>query len=389
MSSTLENPTKKGTPWLVRKHHLLRVLSFGLLMVAVSLHLWGTGASPWLWAYLSCQLLVYPHLTYWRARSSADPIATELNNLLADAYLLGLAAAVLGLPMWIAFSMAMGALLNNAFNKGWRGSITASLAYVAGVATWTATGQFSWKPDTNLFTTLWCMAGVMVYVLSLGDIAFIRIRQLRMARHEREKNAAALRVANASLQHQLREINHLQDQLREQAHRDPLTGLYNRRYLDTTLERELHRCAREECAVSLLMIDIDHFKLVNDTHGHHVGDEVLRQVANMLCAHTRAHDVVCRFGGEEFLVMLPGMEPDLAMQRAEQIRLAVELQPFPTSSGPLRITLSAGVSAYPVNGTDVDALLRSADAALYLAKNQGRNQVLMGTTAADNQRAAA
>ena len=364
-------------PWLVRKHHALRSTSFALLMVAATLHLWGKQTSALMWAYVIAQLLVYPQLMFLRARATADPIATELNSLLADAYLLGLCAAVLGMPMWIAFSMATGALLNNAFNKGWHGSVVGSLAYAAGVATWWASGHFEWQPDTNLPTTLWCMAGVLVYVLALGDIAFIRINQLRLTRKEREATAIALQEANASLQNQLNEINHLQDQLREQAYRDPLTGLYNRRFLGTTLERELQRCTRDTCALSLLMIDVDHFKTINDTHGHHVGDEVLKQVAHLLCTHNRAHDVVCRFGGEEFLVMLPGMEAELARQRADHIRTAIENTTFETSAGPLRLTLSAGVSACPGHGTDVDALLRSADGALYQAKNEGRNRVVL------------
>ena len=382
MSQASPHTADNKTPWLVRKHHALRTVSFALLMVAVTLHLWDTQASAVMWSYMAAQLLVYPQFLFWRARTAADPIAAELNNLLADAYLLGLCATVLGLPIWIAFSMATGALLNNAFNKGWRGSVAGGLAYGAGAATWWATGLFEWQPDTNLPTTLWCMAGVLVYVLALGDIAFIRIRQLRLARKERETTAMALRAANASLQNQLREINHLQDQLREQAHRDPLTGLYNRRFLDTTLERELHRCVRDSCTVSLLMIDIDHFKTINDTHGHQVGDEVLKQLAGVLCAHTRAHDVVSRFGGEEFLVMLPRMETELACQRADQIRATVENTSFNSSAGPLRLTLSAGVAVYQGKGTDVNGLLRSADAALYLAKKQGRNQVVLQVPAA-------
>lgn len=382
MSQASPHTADNKTPWLVRKHHALRTVSFALLMVAVTLHLWDTQASAVMWSYMAAQLLVYPQFLFWRARTAADPIAAELNNLLADAYLLGLCATVLGLPIWIAFSMATGALLNNAFNKGWRGSVAGGLAYGAGAATWWATGLFEWQPDTNLPTTLWCMAGVLVYVLALGDIAFIRIRQLRLARKERETTAMALRAANASLQNQLREINHLQDQLREQAHRDPLTGLYNRRFLDTTLARELHRCVRDSCTVSLLMIDIDHFKTINDTHGHQVGDEVLKQLAGVLCAHTRAHDVVSRFGGEEFLVMLPRMETELACQRADQIRATVENTSFNSSAGPLRLTLSAGVAVYQGKGTDVNGLLRSADAALYLAKKQGRNQVVLQVPAA-------
>jgi diguanylate cyclase (GGDEF)-like protein len=388
MSPAPTRSDQQRTPWLVRKHHVLRTLSFALLMVAVTLHLWGTSASPWLWTYLATQLLVYPHLMYLRARWGAEPIASELRNLLIDAYLLGLCATVLGLPIWIAFSMAMGALINNAFNKGWRGSVTGSIAYVAGGLSWWATGRFTWQPDTQLPTTLWCIAGVMVYVLALGDIAFIRIRQLRHVRQENNRAATALSEANASLQQQLDEINSLQVQLREQALRDPLTGQYNRRYLDATLEREILRCQRHQCSIALLMIDIDHFKRINDTHGHQAGDEVLRQVGFMLGAHARSHDVVCRYGGEEFLILLPELPLDAAQQRAEQVRLAVENQHFQTASGSLQLTLSVGVAAFPMHGHTPDALLHSADTALYAAKRQGRNQVVVSDATAGDSAAA-
>jgi diguanylate cyclase (GGDEF)-like protein len=244
-----------------------------------------------------------------------------------------------------------------------------------------ATGQFEWHPETHLLTTLWCMGGVTAYVLALGDIAFIRIRQLRQARHENNQAAAALGEANASLQQQLDEINSLQVKLREQVLRDPLTGQYNRRYLDATLERELLRCQRQHCHVALLMIDIDHFKRINDNFGHQAGDEVLRQMGFMLGAHARSHDVVCRYGGEEFLIVLPELPVDAAHQRAEQIRLAVGNQHFQTAAGTLRLTLSVGVAAFPLHGHTVDALLHSADTALYAAKHQGRNRVVVSGAA--------
>jgi len=368
-----------NTPWLVRKHHQFRCLSFVAALVAVALHLRSTPVSLGLWAYLVVQLLVYPHALMALVRRAPDPVARELKHLLVDAYCLGLCAAVLGLPTWLSFAMGMAALFNNTLNKGWRGSVTASIAFGLGMLTWWATDAFLWRPHTDWPTTLFCMVGLLVYVLGIGDVAQIRMSQLRRLRQEREVSALAMEQANEALRTQLDEINRLQDQLREQAHRDPLTGQYNRRYLDTTLQRELLRCAREESPISLLMVDIDHFKTINDTHGHPVGDEVLRQMGLILATHARAHDVVCRYGGEEFLLMLPQLPLTQALQRAEQLRRAVQNHAFLTAGGEIAITMSVGVASYPEHGHTVDELLRNTDHALYQAKREGRNRVVQAT----------
>jgi diguanylate cyclase (GGDEF)-like protein len=371
-------------PWIVRKHHLLRSFSFALLMSAITLHLWGSSTPALVWSLLALQFLVYPHLVYWRAARAEHPSQAEMQNLLVDTYLLGLWAAVLGLPLWLSFAMATGGLFNNAFNKGWRGSVTASLTFLAGVFTWVGLGRFSWQPEMGLGTTLFCIGGLLVYVLALGDIAYLRNRQLRQARHDLEHSEAALRQANTSLQRQLAEIGNLQEQLREQALRDPLTLQYNRRYLDTTLPREFNRCQREQAALSVLMIDIDHFKHVNDTHGHPAGDEVLRRLGRLLADSARSHDVVCRYGGEEFLVLLPQMPRAAAVERAEQIRQRFAHLSFTDVSPALYCTVSIGVATYPDHGHSPDTLVRSADRALYAAKDAGRNRVV-----ADQAQAAA
>jgi diguanylate cyclase (GGDEF)-like protein len=184
-------------------------------------------------------------------------------------------------------------------------------------------------------------------------------------------------VANLALQKQLHEIHALQALLSEQVTRDPLTGLYNRRYLDTTLERELVRCRREGQPLSLMLIDIDHFKQTNDTYGHQAGDEVLKQLAALLTEQARAADVPCRFGGEEFLLLLPGMPQDVALERAEQWRRTFEATTFVFGEFRIHVTLSFGIATYPGHGTSAAALIRCADRALYRAKKEGRNRVVV------------
>jgi diguanylate cyclase (GGDEF)-like protein/PAS domain S-box-containing protein len=172
----------------------------------------------------------------------------------------------------------------------------------------------------------------------------------------------------------------LRDALRTQSVRDALTGLYNRRYLEEVLDREVRRAARATQALGVVMIDLDHFKSFNDTYGHDAGDAVLREIAMSLTKGVRAEDFVCRFGGEEFVVILP--TADLASSRAlaERLRAKVkELTILYQGQSMGMLTISAGVAAFPQHGTSPKELMVSADAALYEAKRGGRDQVVVAS----------
>jgi diguanylate cyclase (GGDEF)-like protein len=159
--------------------------------------------------------------------------------------------------------------------------------------------------------------------------------------------------------------------------RDPLTGLYNRRYLDETMPREMARARRAGENVGVIALDIDHFKRLNDSHGHDMGDTVLRRMGELLRTATRAGDIPCRMGGEEFAVILPGASPQATHYRAEAIRKAFHELHFDYEGrqvGPF--TLSAGVSSLPPSALDWANGLRQADRALYAAKEGGRNRVM-------------
>ena len=171
------------------------------------------------------------------------------------------------------------------------------------------------------------------------------------------------------------EIQVLQARLREQAVRDPLTGLFNRRYLDEVIMSEVARAERGRYPLSLVMCDIDHFKVVNDQYGHLAGDEVLRAFSRLLKQYSRGGDIICRYGGEEFLLVLPGMRRESAVARAEQLRLAFAAALMSYNATIIRATASFGVATFPENGRDIDALIAAADRALYAAKETGRNQV--------------
>lgn len=170
--------------------------------------------------------------------------------------------------------------------------------------------------------------------------------------------------------------------LKQESIRDGLTNLFNRRFMEIALERELRLAARRKSELSLLMLDIDHFKRFNDTHGHEAGDRVLRGVAEILCASVRTEDIVCRYGGEEFLVILPGMGAETSFHRAEDIRTRVSTMRLDFQGEGLKdITISIGISTYPQTGQRVEEIVRAADEALYHAKESGRNRVVIAESA--------
>jgi len=168
----------------------------------------------------------------------------------------------------------------------------------------------------------------------------------------------------------------LRESLRDQSIRDALTGLYNRRHMQESLQREFARAQRHESPVSLIMFDVDHFKNFNDEHGHEAGDLVLKELAAMLQRSTRGEDIACRYGGEEFLIIMPGATTDLAEKRAEELRSTVERALTIRHSGKrLGVTVSLGVATYPDHAGDVDQALLKVDEAMYAAKQAGRNTV--------------
>jgi len=182
-------------------------------------------------------------------------------------------------------------------------------------------------------------------------------------------------ASNAILKVQLEEINCLHQQLQEQIIRDPLTGLFNRRYLDETLQHEIAGARRERHPLSVLMIDLDHFKRINDTYGHVNGDIVLIELSKHLVESVRGSDMVYRYGGEEFMILMKNTTTENALQRAEALRASVEAMEFHVDDQLLNLTISIGVATYPTHSAELQRVIEAADAALYRAKAGGRNQV--------------
>jgi diguanylate cyclase (GGDEF)-like protein len=170
----------------------------------------------------------------------------------------------------------------------------------------------------------------------------------------------------------------LRETLANQSIRDSLTGLYNRRYMEEAIQNEIMRAARKRTKITIVMMDIDHFKIFNDTYGHKAGDALLVQLANLLKSSLRGSDIVCRYGGEEFIVILPETTVENTYERAEQLREDIKRMKVSYQSKALPpVTISMGIASYPDCSSDVDELFNLADTALYRAKSEGRDRVII------------
>ncbi len=165
--------------------------------------------------------------------------------------------------------------------------------------------------------------------------------------------------------------------LREQSMRDHLTGVFNRRYMEETLERELLRSARKGLSLGIIMLDVDDFKRFNDSYGHAAGDAILRELSSLLLKLVRGEDIPSRYGGDEFIIILPDATQEVTLERAELLRKHAQHLNFQFEGQTLgRITLSLGVAIFPNDGATSTVLLKAVDAALYSAKHEGRNRVV-------------
>jgi diguanylate cyclase (GGDEF)-like protein len=299
-----------------------------------------------------------PLILSWRTRERRARTTGERIELVAFVVLLLFAAVSIFsdrfeayVPSWPLTFVMLPFGMWAAFRLRQHEMNTANAA-VCAIAVWyTAEGRgpFSTAPaDTSLLLLLAFITTVVATSLLLGAVLA-------------ERSRAVTALEQAFLR------------LRDEAITDPLTMLYNRRFLSDYLPRELIRAERLGSSLALIMIDLDRFKQVNDSHGHAVGDAVLVRVAALVKSQIRGSDVACRYGGEEFALVLPDATPGSAHYRGEEIRSAIGRERDALKG----VTASLGIALFPRNALDADALIRAADAALYEAKQSGRDQVRM------------
>ena len=228
----------------------------------------------------------------------------------------------------------------------------------------------------------WHSAALFLFGVLLGATLFTLLvyrRQLKWQQETAEQLEENIQTRTFELQVALNELADKNRILEEQNTQDALTGVRNRAFFDKKIQAELKRSRREQRPLALVMLDIDHFKQINDNHGHLAGDAVIRGVAERIHSQLkRSSDYVCRYGGEEFALILPNTDATGVMELAEQIRACIAAAPFDTEIGPLPVHISAGcysaVAAAPMLSTD---FIHAADQALYQAKTAGRNQVVL------------
>lgn len=244
--------------------------------------------------------------------------------------------------------------------------------FQTGNSIYNAEGRLTVMRDGNPFDVYMLISSTMVKTAT-GNMVLVAIADIT----ERKRIEDNLKQTNDILQVHVQEIELLHEQLREQAIRDPLTGLFNRRYLQETLEREVSRAQREEKPIGFIIMDLDHFKQVNDLHGHRAGDMALQKLGGLIVRNLRMGDISCRYGGEEFTVMMPGASLEKTLERANFLLNQIGEMDVISDGIRIRITASMGVSVYPEHGSSGEEALIHADHALYLAKRQGRNQVVV------------
>ena len=339
---TMPNPKRQ----LSRRVYPLRALGMGLAGLVVGVVLWERNAGLAAWLCMAAISFVWPHVAHLLSRRSADPYRAEIRNLLVDSALAVVLVTLMHfnlLPSVLLVTLTMV----DKITTGIRGLWARSLPGMAGAAVaGAAFNGFQWAPETSMPVILACLPVMVLHTLSVSLVSYRLIR--RVSRQ-----------------------NQLLDELRRI---DALTGLYDRGHWQEQAEATLRRHHATDEPACLVMLDIDHFKQINDQHGHTVGDEVLRALARIVLSNVRATDCAGRYGGDEFAIVLRGMHLDGATAVAHRIReqvQALQLHDMPS----LQFTTSMGVATADHRHSSLRAWTNAADAELYQAKAAGRNRV--------------
>ncbi|OLF54391.1 diguanylate cyclase [Pseudomonas chlororaphis] len=331
---------------LARRLYTSRILGLALGFFCVAAGMYPLHPPPWVWAFMLFNAFIWPHLAFQWARRSAVPFRAEHRNLLVDAFLGGFWVAAMHFnPLPTATTLSLMAM-NNIALGGVPFFLAGCLAQALGIVIALPLFGAGFVPQTSALQLYACLPMLTLYPLALGYICYQQATVL--GRHKRELLALS--------------------------RTDSLSGLLNHGAWKDQLDIEFQRCRREHRGAAIALIDIDHFKAINDTYGHVAGDIVLRRLSKLLKQNLRMSDQAGRYGGDEFCLILPGVPLEHAVELMDSLRCRFGGLGYEQSPA-LQVSLSIGLATYSPEHGDVLDWLNDADQALYEAKTTGRNKV--------------
>jgi diguanylate cyclase len=315
--------------------------------IAIAGVLIGNGADLTTWALLLASTVAWPHLALWLGQRSRNPYRTELRSLVIDSALGGAWIALMQFNLLPSAVILIMLSMDKMAVGGSRFLLRCSGALVLSCALVSALSHFAFSPHTTMVQIIGSLPLLMTYPIVIGLTTY------RLARRLRDQNQLLAEISRT----------------------DGLSGLLNRRYWEEAVAAEFERCRRTGERASLLMLDIDHFKTINDRHGHPAGDAVIQGVADILRGALRDNDVPGRYGGEEFGILLPQTPTAGAEVLAERIRKRIEGTGL--SKARVRATVSIGIAEIDPRDMEYAVWISHADRALYAAKERGRNRSVL------------
>ena len=329
----------------VRRAWLPRTIGWVLGAICIGTTLWVRGAHLWEWAVLAGTTLAWPHLAYALAWRANDPYRAELRNLTVDSAIAGAWIALMDFSLLPSAVLAAMVSMDKVAVAGFKFLGRCSIALACACIAAALVVGVEVRLETSMEEIAGALPLLLLYPLMVSTIYY------RMTRRVRDQNEILAEISRT----------------------DSLTQLLNRRYWEAAASAEFQRCRRSGRASTVLLLDIDHFKSINDQHGHPVGDQVIRSVATMLREALRQQDVPGRYGGEEFAVVLPDTNVQGATVLAERVRSLIEKSVLQAEHR-VRTTVSIGIAALEAQDGGYGEWVARADRALYAAKGLGRNR---------------
>lgn len=334
----------------VKRVYPARALGLGLGLLAVGSVLLPLEPLPLVWVLLVYNGLIWPHLAYLIASRSPDPYAMERLQLQGDSISGGFWVAACGFNPLVSALITMMLWMNNIAAGGFRFFVRGVLCWLLGVLAGGMLLGFNWNDSISTTIVYACLPMLIIYPIIIGLIAY-----------------------NLAM-----DLHHKKEQMQHLSRTDGLTGLFNRSYWELRAKEEIARARRNYTPLALVLLDVDYFKRINDTYGHAQGDLVLQQLSQLLQRNLRETELLGRYGGEEFAIILPGSTKQEAHKTAERLRdLVARLEFGDPANHTLHCSISLGIAAFADGLGDFSSWVKAADKALYQAKRQGRNQTVI------------